>query len=207
MPEVRAVTLGIEGVPQNGAIERAVDTPVVLCVSSIEARKNHVALLDACEQLWSSGVRFQLRLIGLANAETASAAVKRIAKLQAAGRSIRYEGPQSDAALEAAYQESVFTVYPSLAEGFGLPVAESLSRGRPCLCRFDGATGEIARGGGCASVGAADASGIASAMGSLLRSPASLAALRAEARGRRFKTWPEYVAELTGWMGTLRRRP
>ena len=36
--------------------------PVVLCVGSIEGRKNHLALLDACEQLWSQGATFTLTL-------------------------------------------------------------------------------------------------------------------------------------------------
>jgi glycosyltransferase involved in cell wall biosynthesis len=206
-PEVKAVTLGIEPTPHPGRIEPASGGPIILCVSSIEGRKNHAALLDACEMLWSSGARFQLRLIGLANAETASGAVERLGKLKAAGRPIRYDGPQSDAALEAAYQECAFTVYPSLAEGFGLPVAESLTRGKPCLCRFDGATGEIAKGGGCASVGSGDPAGIAAAIGSLLTAPADVAALQAGARARRFKTWSEYVSELTGWMASLRRNP
>jgi glycosyltransferase involved in cell wall biosynthesis len=129
--------------------------PVVLCVGSIEGRKNHAALLDACETLWSAGAAFELRLVGLSNPETGAAALEKLRRLRASGRPVRHDGPVSDQALEAAYRQCAFTVYPSIAEGFGLPVAESLARGKPCLCRTEGALGEVARGGGCLSLGAA----------------------------------------------------
>jgi glycosyltransferase involved in cell wall biosynthesis len=108
-----------------------------------------------------------------------------------------------DEALEGAYRECAFTVYPSLAEGFGLPVAESLSRGRPCICSARGALGEIARGGGCLALEGVGAADISSAMDSLLGSPAELAALAKAARGRRFPSWADYGVRLAAWMATL----
>ena len=41
------------------------------------------------------------------------------------------------------------TVFMSLYEGFGLPIAESLWQGTPCLCSDHGSMAEIAKGGGC----------------------------------------------------------
>jgi glycosyltransferase involved in cell wall biosynthesis len=143
--------------------------------------------------------------VGIGNAETGGAALEKLERLRAAGRPVRHDGPLDDAALEAAYLQCAFTVYPSLAEGFGLPVAESLSRGRPCLCRTSGALGELAQGGGCLSLGSAGPGEIAAAIGRLLESPADLGALALAARARRFKSWPEYAAELLGWIGSLRR--
>ena len=204
-PQVAAIPLGIDTPRANPPPAPAGDVPTVLCVGSIEGRKNHAALLDACESLWSRGARFELRLIGLANPETGAPALERIERLRAAGLPVRYAGPEGDGALEAAYGECAFTVYPSIAEGFGLPVAESLVRGRPCLCRTEGALGEIAAGGGCMSLGAAGAGEIAAAMGVLLASPYELALLGAAARARRFKGWAQYAGELLAWMGTLER--
>jgi glycosyltransferase involved in cell wall biosynthesis len=204
-PEVRTLSPGIElplEPPETAPVE---PFPTVLCVGSIEARKNHSALLEASEALWSRGRQFRLRLIGLANAETGRPALERIARLRAAGRPLDYEGAESEQALEAAYRACAFTVYPSLAEGFGLPVAESLARGRPCLCRTAGALGEIARGGGCLGLGAAGAEEIAAAMGRLLEFPEELAALAAAARARRFRSWDEWANEFLGWFGTIRR--
>ena len=133
--------------------------------------------------------------------------LERVRTLRSAGRPLVYEGALPDQALEGAYAECSFTVYPSLAEGFGLPVAESLARGKPCLCRTAGALGEVSRDGGCVGIGGASPPEIASALRGMLESPAQLAAMAAVARGRRFKTWAEYCAELLGWMSTLRRAP
>ncbi|HEY5079681.1 MAG TPA: glycosyltransferase, partial [Opitutaceae bacterium] len=204
-PVVAAVTLGIDAPPPAGDAPPAGGIPTVLCVGSIEARKNHAALLDACESLWSADLRFRLHLVGMANSETGGPALERIRALASAGRPLLYEGALPDDGLEAAYCACAFTVYPSLAEGFGLPVAESLARGKPCLCRTTGALGEVSRDGGCLGIGGASIQEIAAGIRRLLQSPAELSALAGAARGRRFKTWDEYCAELLGWMGTLRR--
>jgi glycosyltransferase involved in cell wall biosynthesis len=204
-PPVAAITLGIDSPASLPAPAALSDCPTILCVGSIEGRKNHAALLDACESLWASEARFKLRLVGLANRETGGPALEKIESMKAAGRPIEYRGPEADEALEAAYGACAFTVYPSIAEGFGLPVAESLVRGRACLCRLDGALGEVARDGGCLGIGSAGAVEIASAIGVLLGSPFDLATLEASARARRFKSWSQYTSELLAWMGTLQR--
>ena len=204
-PQVAAISLGLDPPPPRSAAAPVAAPPTVLCVGSIEGRKNHMALLDACESLWARGARFQLRLVGLSNTETGGPALERLKRLRSAGRPVRYDGPKGDEDLEGAYDECAFTVYPSLAEGFGLPVAESLARGKPCICRTDGALGEVARGGGCIGIGAAGPEEIAAAVARLLDSPAELVGLAEAARRRRFRTWAEYAAELLGWMGSLKR--
>lgn len=209
-PAVQAIPLGIE--PQrpgpNGEISpRPADdgsTPIVLSVGSIEGRKNHLALLEACEKLWSAGRSFSLHLIGLAQTQTGAAALARIRTLQSAGRPLRYDGPVTNAALTHAYGECAFTVYPSLMEGFGLPVIESLAQGKPCVCSARGALGESARGGGCVLLENVSAESLAAAVDRLLMNPPDVAALAAEARRRRFKTWADYARELTEWLRTLR---
>ncbi len=201
-PRVVAIPLGIDAQPPpaNGEIPPSAPVPAVLCVGSIEGRKNHAALLEACELLWSRGEKFSLQMIGLANPQTGAAALARLRALQAAGRPLRYDGPASEAALGAAYAACTFTVYPSVIEGFGLPVIESLSRGKPCICSSRGALGESARDGGCLMLETLDAPAIAAAIAQLLHSPAELAALAARARARRFKTWTDYARELTEWI-------
>jgi len=181
--------------------------PVVLCLGSLEGRKNHAALLAACETLWRRGRQFELRLIGLAHPQTGRAALERIRTLQGAGRPVRYDGPVDDDAVRAAYRDCAFTVYPSLMEGFGLPVLESLSYGRPCVCSAHGPLGESARDGGCFRLESLDAPAIADAMERLLTDPDCLEMLTRDAGRRTFRTWPAYARELTAWMGGLPRRP
>jgi glycosyltransferase involved in cell wall biosynthesis len=180
--------------------------PVVLCVGSLEGRKNHLALLDACELLWARGARFELRLVGLAQPDTGRAALARVRALQAAGRTLRYDGPLDDDGVDAAYAACAFTVYPSLIEGFGLPVLESLAHGRPCICSAHGALGESARDGGCVALNTVTAPNLAAAISRLLDTPAELAALAAAARARKLRTWGDYASDLVGWLGTLTRR-
>lgn len=208
-PPVQAIPLGIDDHPIDlTKAEGGKDSPpVVLCVGTLEARKNHLALLEACEALWADGLTFELHLIGMAQAQTGQRALERVRSLQAAGRSLRYDGPVSDSALHDAYRRAAFTVYPSLMEGFGLPVLESLRSGRPCICSAQGALGESARGGGCLPLDRVGPGDLAQAIRRLLTTPSDLEALVRACHGRRFKTWSEYGAEVLSWMGTLNRRP
>jgi glycosyltransferase involved in cell wall biosynthesis len=178
----------------------------VLCVGSIEGRKNHLALLEACERLWAGGANFSLHLVGLAQPQTGAAALAKIGALQAAGRPLRYDGPASEAALAAAYAGCTFTVYPSLLEGFGLPVLESIAHGKPCVCSARGALGESARGGGCVALDRVDGPALAAVIGRLVAHPAEVATLAAAARARTLRTWTDYARELGAWLGTLPRR-
>jgi glycosyltransferase involved in cell wall biosynthesis len=205
-PVVHGLPLGLDAWPALAGPPPAGAVPRVLCVGTLEGRKNHLALLEACESLWVDGAKFELQLLGLPRADTAGPALALIARLKAAGRPLIFDGPADDVALHAAYARCVFTVYPSLIEGFGLPVLESLQHGKPCICSGAGALGESALGGGCVALPAVDAAALAGAIRRLLQSPAAVATLAAQARTRHFKTWTEYARELTAWMATLPRR-
>ncbi len=208
-PPVRAIPLGMspQNPPVSGEKSPPAAPPVVLSVGSIEGRKNHLALLDACESRWAAGDRFSLHLIGLAHAQTGAAALARIRALQAAGWPLRYDGPVGDDAVARAYAGCAFTVYPSLIEGFGLPVIESVAHGKPCVCSARGALGEATAGGGCVALDRVDAASLAAAITRLVREPRELSALAAAARARRIRTWADYAHDLTAWMSGLSRPP
>jgi glycosyltransferase involved in cell wall biosynthesis len=201
-PAIETIGLGVDPAPtEPSPIPQGV--PTVLSVGTIEGRKNHVALLDAAEALWREGLDFELRIVGMVQRETGLEAAARLRELQDLGRPLRHDGALGERAVEQAYRESTFTVYPSVLEGFGLPVIESLSRGRPCICSARGATGESAKGGGCITVDPPDSAGIAAAMRSLISNRSRIEALAAEARTRTFRTWAEYADGLISWMRTL----
>jgi glycosyltransferase involved in cell wall biosynthesis len=208
-PPVQTIPLGLNlPAPSAGQISnpKSQIPNLILSVGSVEGRKNHLALLDACEQLWARGLNFELHLIGLCHPQTGRAALDKIAALKCAGRPLRYSGPVDDATVAAAYDACRFTVYPSLMEGFGLPVLESLAHGKPCVCSSRGALGEATRGGGCVALDSMDAGSLAAAIMRLLQNPSDLGALADAARARTFKSWPDYAAELAAWMTTLPRR-
>jgi glycosyltransferase involved in cell wall biosynthesis len=208
-PPVQAIPLGVDRPNVTMPSGEAPDpdaVPTVLSVGSIEGRKNHLALLEACERLWAGGTAFTLHLVGLAHPQTGAQALRRIQELKTAGRPLRYDGPASDAGLQAAYARCQFTVYPSVHEGFGLPVIESLAHGKPCICSARGALGESARGGGCVMLDVVSPEAIAAAIGRLVQTPSERASLAAAARGRRFRTWSDYADALAGWMSGLQAR-
>jgi len=206
-PPVVAIPLGVDVPAAARAVAVAGEgLPEVLCVGSLEGRKNHLALLAAAERLWREGIQFRLRLVGIVQPATGAAAAARVRELQAAGFPLVHETGAGDAAVAAAYAACAFTVYPSRLEGFGLPVVESLAHGKPCVCAGAGALGETARGGGCLALDATGPDELAAGLRRLLTDPAALAALVAAARARPIRRWAEYAADLSAWQGGLARR-
>jgi glycosyltransferase involved in cell wall biosynthesis len=126
--------------------------------------------------------------------------VPQIRLLQAAGWPIRWLKHVDDRALHRAYRECSFTVYPSLQEGFGLPILESLWHGKPCVCGNNGALGEVAQGGGCFYVDQMNASSIADGMRRVLTERELYQRLCAEARARKFRSWSDYIDKLLEYM-------
>lgn len=168
----------------------------VLCVSTFVPRKNHLALLNAAEQLWSIGLEFELKLVG---AWAGNWPVLRgIRALRAKGRSIVWLKHVDDQTLHALYRECAFTIYPSLMEGFGLPIAESLWHGKPCVCGGNGALGEVSHGGGCLIVDQASSNALAEGVKTLLLDRQLYARLCDEARGRQFRSWSDYIDKFLG---------
>ena len=57
--------------------------------------------------------------------------------LAAKKHDVTYVEDVSDAMLDALYDQSDFTLYPSLDEGWGLPIQESVARNKVCLASAD----------------------------------------------------------------------
>jgi glycosyltransferase involved in cell wall biosynthesis len=164
---------------------------IVLCVSTFVPRKNHLALLDAAQQLWAANIDFELKLVGAWAGNFP--VLRRIRGLQGKGERLSWLKHVDDETLHTLYRECAFTVYPSLMEGFGLPIAESLWHGKPCVCGGNGALGEVARGGGCLIVDQSNTGALANGIKSLLLDQQLHARLSAEASARKFRSWSNYV--------------
>jgi glycosyltransferase involved in cell wall biosynthesis len=174
----------------------------LLYVARLEPHKNHLRLLAACEILWREGLVFELRLIGcMAYPDTAWRIWRRIRSLQKAGRPVEWQPHVDEEELHEAYRDCAFTVFPSLLEGFGLPIIESLWHGRPVVCGTNGALGEVASGGGCESVDTREAPSIATGLRNLLTDRARHKALHAETQARFFRNWNDYWAETAPFIG------
>jgi glycosyltransferase involved in cell wall biosynthesis len=174
----------------------------ILCVGSFEARKNHLALLRAANALWETGLEFDLELIGRSTGAFGSKVEAELRKLHRSARPVRWLKQVNDNVLHRGYQACRFTVYPSLMEGFGLPIAESLIHGKPCICGGNGALGEVARGGGCLIVDQASSDAIADGIKTLLLDQQYYSRLCAEARSRMFRSWSDYTGKLLAHLET-----
>jgi glycosyltransferase involved in cell wall biosynthesis len=165
----------------------------VLCVSRLKRVKNHAALLAACELLWREGRVFSIALIGCKDEPRESDAVlAEVRRLTAAGHPITWRAQVAEADLHAAYRDAAFTVFPSLAEGFGLPILESLWHGRGVICSDGGAMGETSRGPGAVHADVTRPEEIAAAMRPLLAHPERGVALAHAAHARPLRGWDDY---------------
>lgn len=171
------------------------DAPVVLVVGSHEPRKNHVALLEAADRLWSSGLDFELLMLG-GSAWRAEVFEQYAARLLAAGRPINIRRRVTEDELWAAYRIARFSVFPSLIEGFGLPVAESLASGTPVITSRHGSMAEIGADGGALLVDPRDVDALEEQMRTLLTDDELLERLRREARARDFGSWDDYARDV-----------
>jgi glycosyltransferase involved in cell wall biosynthesis len=176
-------------------------TKRILCVATLERRKNHLKLLEAAEKLWTEGLNFRLFLVGRMTADWGATVLAQVDCLVKRGRPLKWLRHVSDHALHQAYRDCSFTVYPSLREGFGLPILESLWHGRPCVCGANGALGEVSAGGGCLPVACADTESLADGMRQLLANADLYDHLFAEACRRSFRSWDDYTNDLLREIG------
>lgn len=173
----------------------------ILCVATLERRKNHFKLLEAAERLWSEGLDFRLFLVGRMTADWGATVLAQVDRLVKRGRALKWLRHVSDHALHQAYRDCSFTVYPSLREGFGLPILESLWHGRPCVCGANGALGEISASGGCLAVTCADTESLADGLRQLLTNAELYDRLFNEACRRSFRSWDDYTNDLLREIG------
>jgi len=171
--------------------------PLVLCVSTLGYNKNHICLLEAAEKLWKEGRNFKLELVGQADPSWTPKVLDEINRLAARGRMIKWLMHVDQDTLEEKYSDCSFTIYPSLFEGYGLPVLESLIRKKPCICGKNGALGEVSQGGGCLTLeNQKDPEQLAQAIRQLLANTSLLKSLAEEAGNRNFITWKSYAKNL-----------
>lgn len=199
-PDIVAIPLPFEANPANetaatDARDRLASPglPMVLVVGSHEPRKNHLAVLHAAELVWRSGVAFSLVFVG-GNSWRSENFTTQLDYLQSLGRQVESHSGLPDHLLWGAYRAARVVLFPSLNEGYGLPISESLACGTPVITSNYGSMREIAEGGGALTVDPRDDHDIAAALKRLLVDDALHADLSAQARARKGRTWDEYAA-------------
>lgn len=106
--------------------------PRVVCMGTIDARKNTQFILRACEQLWNEGLDFTFHVYGNAGygSNYSNAFFTMLAPHESAGRA-KFEGFVTKPAEVLAASDIM--VSASVEESFGMNLLEAMAVGTPCI--------------------------------------------------------------------------
>jgi glycosyltransferase involved in cell wall biosynthesis len=134
----------IRVVPHGAHLAQTTPEParenLVLFVGAIQKRKNIARLVKAFERLPGS---WRLALAGAADGYGAAEELHAV-QTSARRGSIDVLGHVSDEALESLYRHARIFAFPSLDEGFGMPVLEAMAHGVPVIASTAAALPEVA---------------------------------------------------------------
>jgi glycosyltransferase involved in cell wall biosynthesis len=114
------------------------DAAIVLAVTAKRPHKNVERLIDAF-----GGLEDQRAVLVVVGYPTAFEPDLR-SRAASLGDRVRFTGWVDDATLEGLYRAATCLAFPSLAEGFGLPVVEAMRRGLPVACSNTTSLPEVA---------------------------------------------------------------
>lgn len=114
--------------------------PMILHVGALQRRKNILRLVEAFEQMPAG---WRLVLAG-STGYSAGEILERIERSEARAR-IEVTGYITDTRLQDLYRRARMLVFPSLDEGFGIPLLEAMAYGVPIVTSKGSALGEVAR--------------------------------------------------------------
>ena len=190
---VHAVPLGPSLPSSNTEVEEVlarlrIPSPYLLFVGTLEPRKNLVRLVRAYRRLAAAGAPHVLVLAGSMGWRPQH--LLRELEIEGPGEVI-LAGHVSNSDLDAMYRGAAAFVYPSLYEGFGLPLLDAMARGVPCVVSTSSSLPEVA-GEAAVPVDARSTASLADAMERVTTDLALAARLREAglARAARF-SWQE----------------
>lgn len=151
-----------------------VPAPYVLFNGTLEPRKNLVRLVRAYRRVARAGTPHALVLAG----PVGWRAEPLLRQIEAGGPgNVVLTGRVSASDLDALYRAADVFAYPSVYEGFGLPVLDAMARGIPCVVSTAGSVPEVA-GEAAVPVDPRSEAGLAEAIGRVLLDPALRVRLR-----------------------------
>lgn len=119
--------------PVRPKVNLTPEEPFILCVGTYEVRKNHQLLYYAVREAIYRGVDIPKIIIIGRPGWLVHDLTYTLNNDPAVRDKIQYLGGVSDDEKTWLFQNCSFTIFPSVFEGWGLPVGESLYYGKPCL--------------------------------------------------------------------------
>lgn len=179
-----------KGVPRQAAAPVAgAGLPRIVCIGILEPRKNQSVILDACAALRRDGLEMELHLVGRLNPHFGMPIAHKVAAMASEWEQLHYHPRMDDARLASLVRSARATAFASIAEGYGLPLLESLWLGVPCLCSDIAPMLENAAGGGCAVIPGNSLSGWIEGLRRILTDDRFRDRLATEASARTLPTW------------------
>ncbi len=129
---------------RNVAASFGIRVPYMVTVGDLQPRKNHLGLIEAFEQLIAENPALPHHLVIVGKDTWFSARVHDRARTSSVADRIHFTGWVSDDDLLWLYNASDCLVFPSLYEGFGLPILEAMACGRAVACSSTSAMPEVA---------------------------------------------------------------
>lgn len=181
---------------QSDASRKRTGSPMLLCLGILEPRKNQTLILDVAETLIRERIDFRLEVVGRVNPHFGREIEKRLNALAKQYPQIRYRKAASDKDLIELWRVARATVFPTIAEGCGLPLLESLWMGVPCVSSDLPVLRENGAAGGCEFVPVGDRGAWTQAMRKIIGQPSHATALENQIAGRELPTWRNTAATI-----------
>lgn len=168
----------------------------VLSVGTITERKNQDLLLNVWSRFSDDPVLSKIKLVLVGEVGAGSEPEIRRLKLDPKifSNVIHFQN-MDDEGLAWLYQNSMFTVYPSFYEGWGIPVGESLAYGRVCIASSSSSMPEVGKGL-CLHIDPYDFKGWHDAISAMIKDPAIRKSMEANIVANfKAKSWSEVGQE------------
>lgn len=206
IPKIEVVRLGDDFKKStrgdlSSRIKKLENTRFILCIGTIEARKNHTLLYYAYKLASAKNINLpRLVIVGRKGWRTDD-----IFEIMSTDPEIQdqllFIHSATDSELPWLYTNCSFTIYPSFYEGWGLPIAESLSYGTPCIASNTSSMPEIA--GDLIEYFSPSSTDECLAAIQKLLNPRNLQAARSKVKKYKMTTWDETFDFINEHIGAI----
>ncbi len=205
---IKPLELGCELTNCDGTIREPVKRAFAgrspyLTISAFDPRKNHEYLLDAFDSMWQRGSDVDLVLVGRLGSRCKST-VNRVLSHPELGRKLHLFSDLDDAELQYCYRNAGGVVFPSIVEGFGLPIVEALWFGQKTFASDTKIHREVGQND-CTYFGLDDPQHLVAQIEQWEQAKA--AGARPPASGRRLTSWRQCTEQVLDFCGLLLNQP